>query len=154
MLGSMTEITLDVLVAAPAQRVWDLLFDWERQGEWMLGTRVEVTQGDGASVGSAVEAWTGAGPLGFLDTMTITTWDPPRLCEVLHTGKVVKGTGRFEVLSIGTDRCRFIWSEDLELPLGALGAAGWPLARPFFAAGVRHSLNKLARLAEAEHAAD
>ena len=43
----------------------------------MLGTRVEVTKGDGASVGSELSAFTGLGPVGFLDTMTITRWDAP-----------------------------------------------------------------------------
>lgn len=152
MLESMAEITLDVLVDAPAQSVWDVLFDWPRQGEWMLGTRVEVAHGDGASVGSQIEAWTGVGPLGFLDTMTITLWDPPRRCEVLHTGAVVKGEGWFEVLDLPGGRSRFIWGEALEIPGGAIGAAGWPLVRPFAQIGIRRSLNRLARLAEADHA--
>jgi hypothetical protein len=149
----MTSVRLEVMIAAPAAAGWDVLFDWSRQGEWMLGTRVKVTGGDGASVGSTVSAWTGAGPLGFTDTMTVTLWDPPRRCEVLHTGSVVRGTGAFEVQELPGGRSRFIWSEDLDLPLGALGRAGWPVARPAFIAGVRRSLDRLAELVEAEHRA-
>ena len=33
-------------VAAPAEVVWAEVVDWPAQGEWMLGTRVEVTRGD------------------------------------------------------------------------------------------------------------
>jgi uncharacterized protein YndB with AHSA1/START domain len=149
----MTQVRLETIIDAPAEAVWALLFAWERQGEWMVGTSVEVTGGDGASVGSTVAAWTGAGPVGFLDTMTVTRWEPPYRCDVLHTGRVVKGTGTFEVQPLPGGRSRFIWSEDLDLPLGAVGRAGWPVARPAFLAGVRRSLDRLAELVEAEHRA-
>jgi hypothetical protein len=146
----MAEVVLDVLVDAPAQAVWDLLFDWPRQGEWMLGTRVRVIEGDGASVGSRVEAWTGAGRLGFLDVFDVTRWEPPRRCDVVHVGRVVRGTGTFEVLTLPGGRSRFVWAEDLDLPLGAVGRLGWPIVRPAFLAGVRRSLHTLAALVESE----
>ena len=59
-------------VAAPAETTWAALTDWTRQGEWMLGTSVRVTGGDGRGVGSTLAAFTGVGPLGFTDTMRIT----------------------------------------------------------------------------------
>jgi hypothetical protein len=43
----------------------------------------------------------------------------------------------------------FVWSEDLDLPLGVVGRLGWPLVRPLFAAGVRLSLRRFARWVEA-----
>ena len=43
----------------------------------------------------------------------------------------------------------FVWREDLELPLGALGRLGWPLVRPVFAYGVQLSLRRFARWVEA-----
>ena len=46
-------------------------------------------------------------------------------------------------------RSRFIWAEQLDLPLGSLGRFGWFLVRPAFAAGVRASLRRLARGLEA-----
>lgn len=150
------EVVLDVLVDAPQAAVWDALTDWERQGEWMLGTTVRSTGrgGDspGRGVGAGLEAFTGVGPLGFLDTMVITLWDPPWRCEVLHTGRVVRGTGVFEVLSLPSDRSRLVWSEQLVLPLGWAGRLGFPLVAPVFAAGVNASLRKLARAVEAEQA--
>lgn len=145
---SRTVVELRQPVRAPAQRVWDAVVDWPAQGEWMLGTRVDVRRGDGESVGSEVAAFTGLGPLGFLDTMTITGWDPPRECRVDHTGRVVRGIGVFTVEPRGERECVFVWREELDLPLGALGRLGWPLARPGFLLGVRLSLRKLARRCE------
>ena len=70
-------VALDVVINAPVSAVFVAFSQWSEQGRWMLGTRVEVTKGDGASVGSELSAFTGLGPAGFLDTMTITRWDAP-----------------------------------------------------------------------------
>jgi len=146
-------IAVDVMVDAPPQLVWDAITDWPRQSEWMLGTTVRATDLGGVGVGGGIEAFTGAGKAGFLDTMVITEWDPPRRCVVRHTGAVVKGLGIFEVVALPGNRSRFVWAEELDLPLGVLGRLGWPLVRPGFAWGVRRSLQKLARDIEQEHAA-
>lgn len=146
-------IAVDVVIDAPPEAVWSAVTDWPRQSEWMLGTVVRSTDLDGVGVGGGLEAFTGVGRLGFLDTMVITEWDPPRRCVVLHTGKVVKGLGIFEVVALPGGRSRFVWAEELDVPLGILGKAGWPIVRPGFAWGVRRSLQKLARDVEAEHAA-
>jgi uncharacterized protein YndB with AHSA1/START domain len=138
------DLTLHVDVDAPIDRTWAGVVDWDRQGEWMLGTRVEAGEQDGRGVGGTLRAFTGLGPIGFWDSMVITAWDPPHRCEVRHTGRVVRGSGTFAV-EARPGGSRFVWSEHLELPLGALGRAGWPLVRPAFAAGVQHSLNRFAR---------
>ena len=141
-------LSLDVIVNAPVEAVFDAFTQWAAQGEWMLGTRVEVRAGDGRSADSRIAGWTGIGPVGFWDTMTITRWEPPHRVDVLHTGAVVRGTGTMEVLALPEGRSRFLWSEGLDLPLGLLGRIGWPLVKPAFAAGVRRSLRKFARLVE------
>src|SRR4051794_12601106 len=114
---STVELTLEVPVAAPEQAVWDAVVDWDHQGEWMVGTRVRGTVQGGVGVGGGLEAFTGVGGVGFLDTMIITAGDPPHRCEVLHTGKLIRGTGIFEVRA-DADRSTFVWTEHLELPLG------------------------------------
>lgn len=141
-------VALDVIIEADVQTVFDAITQWAEQGRWMVGTRVEVREGDGRSLGSELAAWTGAGPVGFWDTMTITRWDEPYRVDVHHTGAVVRGTGTMEVVALPAGRSRFVWSEDLDLPLGALGRFGWPLARPAFLAGVKRSLDAFARLVE------
>jgi len=143
-----TELTERVRVEAPAEVAWAALTDWPRQGEWMLGTTVAVTGGDGKSAGSTLAARTGVGPLGFTDGMEITSWQPPVRCEVRHTGAVVRGTGAFEVRPIGAAASELVWTERLDLPLGAVGRAGWPLVRPGFRWGVRYSLRRFAAFAK------
>ena len=141
-------LVLTVDVDAPVEQTWAGATDWAGQGDWMLGTEVRPTKQDGRGVGGEIEAFTGVGKAGFLDTMTITLWEPPHRCHVLHTGRLVRGTGAFEVHP-REGGSTFLWREDLELPLGALGRLGWPLVKPFFAFGVQLSLKRFARWVEA-----
>ena len=141
-----SDLTVAIEIDAPGERVWDAVVDWDNQGDWILGTRARGTVRSGVGVGGGIEAFTGIRGIGFLDTMVITAWDPPHRCDVRHTGRVVRGTGVFEVLALpGGQRSRFVWQESLDLPLGAVGRAGWVLVRPLAAFGVRHSLRRLAR---------
>ena len=142
-------LVLRVDVNASPEEVFAGATDWEGQGEWMLGTTVRPTRYRGRGVGGSISARTGLGPIGFVDTMDITRWDPPRACHVRHTGTLVKGTGAFEVEPRGDGLATFVWSEQLELPLGVLGRLGWPLVRPVFAFGVQQSLKAFARWVEA-----
>ena len=141
----MAQLSTSVVVDAPPEVVWDRLVDWDRQGEWMLGTTVRGTAQKGIGVGGGLEGWTGIGPIGFLDTMTIVVWEPARRCVVRHTGRLVRGTGAFEVEDLGDGRSRFVWSEWLDLPFGTAGRLGWPLVRPLMKAGVDLSLRRFAR---------
>ena len=141
--GALVErIQLEVIVHAPAELVWNRLTDWPSQSEWMLGTKVS---GTGAGVDGEISAFTGIGPIGFLDTMIITRWKPPYRCDVLHTGKVVKGTGSFIVEKINKNMSKFIWIEYLNIPLGFIGRLGFKLVRPLFVIGVQKSLDKFAK---------
>jgi uncharacterized protein YndB with AHSA1/START domain len=87
-------VTAGVVLRADPSHVWDLVVDWPRQREWILGTR---TQG-GHGLGATVTGWTGIGPLGFADPMQITDWEPPSRCTVTHLGRIVRGSGVFEVV--------------------------------------------------------
>lgn len=143
----MADLTLGIDVAAPVEQTWAAVVDWSRQAEWMVGTRVEPGERGGHGLGGTIHAWSGIGSLGFWDTMTITAWDPPHRCDVLHTGRVVRGTGSFTVTA-GRGGSRFVWAEHLDLPLGAAGRLAWIVVRPAFAAAVRRSLRRFARFAE------
>jgi carbon monoxide dehydrogenase subunit G len=139
-------------VDAPPEKVWALLTDWERQGDWMLATDVRTVDGPAQRLHGRLAARTGL-PLpggrriGVLDTMIITRWEPPRLVEVQHTGRIVRGPGTFEVLPRG-EHSTVVVTETWYLPYGYLGVAGWFLSRPAVVWGLRRSLQRLAELAE------
>jgi uncharacterized protein YndB with AHSA1/START domain len=73
--------------------------------------------------------------LGQWDHMTVTAWQPPNICDVVHTGRIIKGTGRFELTQIDAFTTRFDWSEEIEAP-----RAIFLLIAPGLYAGVRISL--------------
>ena len=106
-----------------------------RQGEWMLGPRC-ATARTGSGVGGRLEAFTGCGRLGFLDTMVITAGSrrtAARCCTPAGSCGApaifeVAGPGREPSTSCGarSSTCRWACSD---------GPAGrWS---PVFAAGRR-----------------
>jgi carbon monoxide dehydrogenase subunit G len=144
-------LRVDLAINAPAQKVWDFIADWEGQSAWMLQTKVFLTSEKSEGVGVTIEAFTGplyriyprAKFLGVLDLMKVTRWEPPRRCDVLHYGSIIKGTGTFEVEAVDANSSIFHWSEEIEAP--------WLLfilIRPFILAGVRISLARFRRLLE------
>lgn len=144
----MVHLELAIDIQAPAVDVWNGITDWPAQGKWMMATTVTSLDGIGHATGARIEAFTGIGKVGFLDTMVVTSWDPPRRCDVLHTGKVVRGTGTFQVASLHEHASRFIWEEDLEIPLGIIGKVGFTIIKPLFLFGIKKSLGKFAHLVE------
>jgi hypothetical protein len=100
----------------------------------------------GHGIGAGLTAWTGIGPIGFTDHMVVTEWDPPHRCEMKHTGRVVRGTGIFEVAPHGPGS-EFRWIEDVQLPLPpAIGALAARVIIPIAGWGLRSSLRRFARL--------
>ena len=121
---STNEIKIQIKIKAPIEKVWAAIADWESQGDWMLQTRVWVTSEIRSGVGTSISALTG--PLvksgfkfGLLDKMVVTNWQPPYLCEVDHVGKVIKGTGKFELTDLSSKQeaaTNFDWSETIKAP--------------------------------------
>lgn len=146
----MTRVIYAVDIDAPAQAVFDAITDWPSQDRWIPFTTVRGGRNGGVGVGGEVAAYTGIGGFGFLDTMTITRWDSPHRVDVLHTGNVVRGIGIMAVRSLGPNRARFYWAEDLEVPLGTIGQLGWALVKPAFGFGMSAALRRFARLVEAQ----
>jgi hypothetical protein len=138
------DLTLSVEINASQQQVFDKVVDWESQGEWMLGTKVKGTKNNGQGLGGEITAWTGFWKIGFNDPMVITQWVEPKIVDVKHLGKIVKGTGSMIVDRIDENKSRFIWSESIILPLGLIGKIGWIFIKPLFASGIKYSLNKFA----------
>ena len=140
----MAELVVVQEVAAPVERVWDVLTDWDVHDRWMLLTRAQGGKAEGATI----SAFTGIGRVGFLDTMVITVWEPPHRAVIRHTGKLVRGSGAFEVEAVRPGVSRVVWSEWVDLPFGVLGRLGWPLGRPVLRALIQYSLRRFARYVE------
>lgn len=134
-------VTARVVVPAAPDQVWDAAVDWPGQHRWIIATCVYGGQGPGATVVGR----TGIGPLGFTDTMVITSWEPPRRCVLRHSGPLVRGDGIFEVTAAGAGS-QFSWTEQLQVPMAAAGRLAWPVVRPLLQRGMNMSLRRFARL--------
>lgn len=144
-------IAISTLINAPAEKVWSAIADWQSQGEWMLQTKVRLVSEQSEGVGVKIEAFTGPFYrlyprfkfLGLLDLMEVTSWQPPHRCDVVHYGKILKGSGTFEVIALDESHTTFHWSEEVIAP--------WILfamVKPFLWLGVKISLARFARLQE------
>ena len=139
-------IKISVILPCSRERAWQAIADWEGQGNWMLQSKVWVISQIREGVGTSIAAFTGPfyksypkfSALGLLDTMVVTKWQPPIRCDVLHTGKVLKGTGTFELIEISQSATRFNWSEDIEC-----SRLQFLAIYPFLWIGVRISLARL-----------
>ena len=134
-------IAMSLVINAPIESVWANLTDWESQSDWMLQTKVKVTSQIREGVGTSIAAFTGVGKIGIMDYMSITSWQPPHICDVVHTGAIIKGTGRFELVQIDLQTTRFNWSEEIVAP-----RVLFLLIAPGLYFGVRISLIALRRL--------
>ena len=139
-------IRITIKLPCSQERAWNAIADWESQGNWMLQTKVWVTSQIREGVGTSISAFTGPlykfypkfSSLGLLDTMVVTKWQPPKICDVVHTGKILKGTGSFALSPITSKETRFDWSETIECSRLQFFAIA-----PFLWVGVRISLARL-----------
>lgn len=122
-------------VFAPAQIVWDVLTDWERQASWMVdAVTVEVETAHREGEGVVLRVPTRVLAVTVEDRMEVTVWEERARLGVRHLGRIIAGEGMFELhpTDVGT---RVLWWEEVETPLGAAGELGASLvAAPY----VRH----------------
>lgn len=140
--------TLRITINLPCSqdRAWAAIADWESQGDWMLQTKVWVTSQIREGAGTSISAFTGPlykfypkfSSIGLLDTMVVTKWQPPEICDVVHTGKILKGTGSFVLSPINATSTKFNWSETIEC-----SRLKFLVIAPFLWVGVRISLARL-----------
>lgn len=144
------EVTRDI--AAPRPRVWAVLTRWEEQPRWMLDARaVEVLTPQRVGEGVTVRCPTSLLGIPVEDVMRVTRWEEPSRLAVEHLGRVVVGSGAFELRALDDGRTRLTWWETIDPPLGRPGAlaAEW-LVRPVIARLFSRSLGRLAALVERE----
>jgi hypothetical protein len=142
-------------VAAPRDVVWSVLTAWERQPDWMLDAKaVHVLTPERTGEGVTLRCPTNLLGITVQDVMRVTGWEEPSYLEVTHLGRIITGTGAFELAEDGPEATIVTWWEEVDPPLGAVGEWGattlvLPILRRVFA----RSLGNLARLAEEDGAA-
>ena len=117
-------IRVSVVIAAPVQKVWDVVEPVERHIDWMadaVAIRFQTEQTRGT--GTTFFCDTKVGPIKLVDVMTITAWEPGKVMGVKHTG-VVTGTGEFTLEAIDDAHTRFTWTESLTFPWWLGGPIG------------------------------
>jgi len=149
-MNKLSNLSLTVKINKPVKSVWSALVDWQGQSDWMLQTKVwsELDQDRTVKNGKGVLifAFTGLFPklypklkLGILDTMEVTKWKPPVICEVVHIGSVIRGTGKFELKPVRGGTV-FFWQEEILAPAIVL-----LFLKPMLLIGVWLSLRRFSR---------
>lgn len=145
-------LEVEAVSAAPRALVWRVLTDWERQPEWMVDAlAVEVVSPQREGVGVTVRCPTDLVGVTVEDVMRVIRWEEARRLDVVHLGRVIVGTGGFELHDGPGETTRIVWWEEIDPPLGALGR--WGASRvvlPYLRRVFQRSLTQLAGRCEQE----
>lgn len=143
-------IRVSIDIAAPVQKVWDIVEPIERHIDWMadaVAIRFQTEQTRGT--GTTFFCDTKVGPIKLVDVMTITAWEPGKVMGVTHTG-VVTGTGEFTLEAIDASKTRFTWTEKLTFPWWLGGPLGALVGGQIVMKAIwRRNLRELKKLVEA-----
>ena len=133
---------------APPEVVWQLVTDWERQGEWMLeATDFVVTSAHREGVGVEAAATIKIAGIRTRDRIRVAVWEPHQRLVIEHLGWV-RGFGEIFMAPAGPGRTRVFWREELHPPLGLLGAIGLTVMKPVMRRVFRRDVEVLRRLAQ------
>lgn len=144
-------VAIEVARVTPADAgvVWELVTDWERQGDWMLEARDFVVVSDRREgVGVEAEATVRIGGVTTRDRVRVTRWEPCRLLAIEHLGWV-SGAAEIHLTPVRGGGTHVYWREELHPPLGIAGAVGLSAFRPLMARVFRRDLRVLDDLARA-----
>ncbi len=142
-------IEISQTLPCPPPVAWDLITDWENQGDWMLEAGDFVITSDfREGVGVEGEATVTIGGITTRDKVRVTGWEPNRRLVIEHTGWV-SGRGEMYFTALGEDRTHLFWREELYPPMGALGAVGITAFKPLMKRTFERDLRVLESLARA-----
>lgn len=139
-------VVIEVLdtMPGPPEVVWQLITDWEHQGDWMLeASRFEVIGEQREGVGVEARATVRIGWIPTRDRIRVSMWEPPRILVIEHLGWV-KGAGEIQLVPI-REGTRMRWRETLFAPrlLGPFGRIGLRLFAPLMRRVFRRDLRVL-----------
>jgi carbon monoxide dehydrogenase subunit G len=136
-------ISVDQLIPAPVDEVWDDIGDLETHVEWMADAEsIEFVGDRRRGMGTTMRVLTRLGPLRTTDLIRVVSWDPPHRIGVVHEG-LVTGRGEFR-LAPEAGHTRFSWEEDLGFPWYLGGDVTAYAARPLLRRVWKRNLSRLA----------
>ena len=138
----MPSITVDTVIDATPQQVWDQVESIASHVNWMHDAiAIRFLSDQTSGVGTSFECDTKVGPITLTDVMTITEWSDAEAMGVTHTGSVT-GVGKF-TLEPHAGVTRFRWSEELFFPWFLGGPTGAVAAKPILGFIWRRNLRNL-----------
>lgn len=142
-------VEVSVVVATSQDKAFAAMVDLPSQEKWIIATKLYAIEGTVSPphVGARVAAFSGAGSIGFLDTMTVTAYEPPYRWVTDKDGDLLRGVGTMQV-DPHPDGCLVTWANDLRLPFGVIGRVGWVVAKPMAQLLLGASLRRLAKQLE------
>jgi uncharacterized protein YndB with AHSA1/START domain len=142
----MVVIEMSETLPGPPEVVWELLTDWDHQGDWMLeASDFVVTSTQRRGIGVEAEATIKIGGIKTKDKVRVIGWEPGHRLAIRHLGWV-GGMGEFFLTPFGENDTFLFWREELEPPLGLLGAAGLFAFKPLMRRVFQRDLKVLATL--------
>jgi hypothetical protein len=145
--GWSVALEMEATLQAPPPVIWELITDWERQGDWMLeASDFVVTSDHREGIGVEAEATIKIAGIKTRDRVRVTGWEPPRRLAIEHLGWV-SGAGVIDIVPSGPGRSHLFWREELYPPLGLLGAVGITGFKPIMRRIFERDLKVLARIA-------
>lgn len=142
-------IELSETLPGPIELAWELITDWENLGDWQLEARdFTVVSEQREGVGVEAEATVRIAGITTRDKVRVTGWEPPKRLAIEHQGWV-SGAGEMHLTPLGTTRTHLFWREELNPPLGVLGAVGLTGFKPLMSRIFARDLRVLAALVRA-----
>jgi hypothetical protein len=138
------KVRASVVLPVGPDEAWARLVDWEGQPEWMAdaeAVQVLTASREGPGVRIAVRTRVLGFPL-LTDVLEVTEWRPPQQLVVIRRG-FVRGRGAWRLDRVG-DHTRFVWTEELRMPVPVVGELALQLYRPLMRRLMRRSLDRLA----------
>lgn len=152
-MARMVVVELERILPGPPAVVWELITDWERQGDWMLeASDFRVVSQHREGVGVEAEATIRIAGISTRDRVRVVAWEPLEHLTVEHLGWV-KGRGDLWLSERSAEQAarprastHLRWREAFRPPLGVLGSLGMRLFRPLLVRTFRTDLDALDRL--------